>query len=152
VLASRNCQIFRHDLELHGLTKRTPMKTHQAVAAHGSTHQERYALGGMAILCRHHNDIETFAELLRTRNLIHQLCLNSSSVRDPATCPQRAQTSAKKRGSFMLRGYEGYAAVVDLGYCGRKVGCTFARKRKKPSINDQDPKSDCEYAGYFWKN
>ena len=38
----------------------------------------------MAILCRHHSEMDMCAEFLRKRKLPHQLRRNSSSVFDPA--------------------------------------------------------------------
>jgi len=47
-------------------------------------HREGHAWGDMAILCRHHSEMDMCAEFLRKRKLPHQLRRNSSSVFDPA--------------------------------------------------------------------
>ncbi|WP_439114473.1 3'-5' exonuclease [Hydrogenophaga sp.] len=49
-----------------------------------SAHREGHAWGDMAILCRHHSEMDMCAEFLRKRKLPHQLRRNSSSVFDPA--------------------------------------------------------------------
>ena len=49
-----------------------------------SAHREGHAWADMAILCRHHSEIDMCAEFLRKRKLPHQLRRNSSSVFDPA--------------------------------------------------------------------
>jgi len=49
-----------------------------------TAHREGHAWGDMAILCRHHSEMDMCAEFLRKRKLPHQLRRNSSSVFDPA--------------------------------------------------------------------
>ena len=49
-----------------------------------SAHREGHAWADMAILCRHHSEMDMCAEFLRKRKLPHQLRRNSSSVFDPA--------------------------------------------------------------------
>ncbi|WP_208300038.1 DEAD/DEAH box helicase [Aquabacterium sp. A08] len=49
-----------------------------------TAHREGHAWADMAILCRHHSEMDMCAEFLRKRNLPHQLRRNSSSVFDPA--------------------------------------------------------------------
>lgn len=49
-----------------------------------TAHREGHAWGDMAILCRHHIEMDMCAELLRKRRLPHQVRRNSSSVFDPA--------------------------------------------------------------------
>lgn len=49
-----------------------------------SAHREGHAWADMAILCRHHSEMDMCAEYLRKRKLPHQLRRNSSSVFDPA--------------------------------------------------------------------
>jgi len=46
--------------------------------------REGHAWADMAILCRHHSEMDMCAEFLRKRKLPHQLRRNSSSVFDPA--------------------------------------------------------------------
>ncbi|WP_310319060.1 NERD domain-containing protein/DEAD/DEAH box helicase [Hydrogenophaga palleronii] len=50
----------------------------------GTAHREGHAWADMAILCRHHSEMDMCAEFLRKRKLPHQLRRNSSSVFDPA--------------------------------------------------------------------
>ena len=49
-----------------------------------TAHREGHAWADMAILCRHHSEMDMCAEFLRKRKLPHQLRRNSSSVFDPA--------------------------------------------------------------------
>ena len=49
-----------------------------------TAHREGHAWADMAILCRHHSEMDMCAEFLRKRKLPHQLRRNSSSVYDPA--------------------------------------------------------------------
>ena len=49
-----------------------------------TAHREGHAWADMAILCRHHSEMDLCAEFLRKRKLPHQLRRNSSSVFDPA--------------------------------------------------------------------
>ncbi|GLS13172.1 3'-5' exonuclease [Hydrogenophaga electricum] len=49
-----------------------------------AAHREGHAWADMAILCRHHSEMDMCAEFLRKRKLPHQLRRNSSSVFDPA--------------------------------------------------------------------
>ena len=49
-----------------------------------SAHREGHAWADMAILCRHHSEMDMCAEFLRKRKLPHQVRRNSSSVYDPA--------------------------------------------------------------------
>ena len=49
-----------------------------------TVHREGHAWADMAILCRHHSEMDMCAEFLRKRKLPHQLRRNSSSVFDPA--------------------------------------------------------------------
>lgn len=49
-----------------------------------TAHREGHAWGDMAILCRHHSEMDMCAEFLRKRKLPHQVRRNSSSVFDPA--------------------------------------------------------------------
>ncbi len=49
-----------------------------------NAHREGHAWADMAILCRHHSEMDMCAEFLRKRKLPHQLRRNSSSVFDPA--------------------------------------------------------------------
>ena len=49
-----------------------------------TAHREGHAWDDMAILCRHHSEMDMCAEFLRKRKLPHQLRRNSSSVFDPA--------------------------------------------------------------------
>jgi superfamily I DNA/RNA helicase len=49
-----------------------------------TAHREGHAWGDMAILCRHHSEMDMCAEFLRKRKLPHQLRRNSSGVFDPA--------------------------------------------------------------------
>ena len=45
-----------------------------------TAHREGHAWADMAILCRHHSEMDMCAEFLRKRKLPHQLRRNSSSV------------------------------------------------------------------------
>ena len=49
-----------------------------------TAHREGHAWADMAILCRHHSEMDMCAEFLRKRKLPHQVRRNSSSVYDPA--------------------------------------------------------------------
>ncbi|MEW6464705.1 MAG: 3'-5' exonuclease [Pseudomonadota bacterium] len=49
-----------------------------------TAHREGHAWADMAILCRHHSEMDMCAEFLRKRKLPHQVRRNSSSVFDPA--------------------------------------------------------------------
>lgn len=49
-----------------------------------TAHREGHAWADMAILCRHHSEMDMCAEFLRKRKLPHQLRRKSSSVFDPA--------------------------------------------------------------------
>ncbi|WP_127805406.1 3'-5' exonuclease [Hydrogenophaga sp. NH-16] len=49
-----------------------------------TAHREGHAWADMAILCRHHSEMDICAEFLRKRKLPYQLRRNSSSVFDPA--------------------------------------------------------------------
>ena len=49
-----------------------------------SAHREGHAWADMAILCRHHSEMDMCAEFLRKRKLPHQVRRKSSSVFDPA--------------------------------------------------------------------
>lgn len=49
-----------------------------------SAHREGHAWADMAILCRHHSEMDMCAEFLRKRKLPHQLRKGTSSVYDPA--------------------------------------------------------------------
>jgi hypothetical protein len=49
-----------------------------------TAHSEGHAWADMAILCRHHSEMDMCAEFLRKRKLPHQLRKSSSSVYDPA--------------------------------------------------------------------
>lgn len=49
-----------------------------------TAHREGHAWADMAMLCRHHSEMDMCAEFLRKRKLPHQLRRNSSSVFDPA--------------------------------------------------------------------
>lgn len=49
-----------------------------------TAHREGHAWADMAILCRHHSEMDMCHEFLRKRKLPHQLRRNSSSVLDPA--------------------------------------------------------------------
>ncbi len=49
-----------------------------------TAHREGHAWADMAILCRHHSEMDLCAEFLRKRKLPHQVRRNSSSVFDPA--------------------------------------------------------------------
>jgi hypothetical protein len=49
-----------------------------------TAHRQGHAWADMAILCRHHSEMDMCAEFLRKRKLPHQLRKNSSSVFDPA--------------------------------------------------------------------
>lgn len=49
-----------------------------------TAHREGHAWADMAILCRHHSEMDMCAEFLRKRELPHQVRRNSSSVYDPA--------------------------------------------------------------------
>ena len=49
-----------------------------------TAHREGHAWTDMAILCRHHSEMDMCAEFLHKRKLPHQLPRNSSSVLDPA--------------------------------------------------------------------
>lgn len=49
-----------------------------------TAHREGHAWADMAILCRHHSEMDLCAEFLRKRKLPHQVRRNSSSVYDPA--------------------------------------------------------------------
>ncbi len=95
-----------------------------------TAHRGRNAWADMAILCRHHSEMDMCAECLRKRKLPHQLRRNSSSFYEPAhdsikvmtlhvskgleflvvvalvgaeRSPPRAKTSARKRGCSMWR-------------------------------------------------
>jgi len=49
-----------------------------------TAHREGHAWADMAILCRHHSEMDMCAEFLRKRKLPHQVRRNSSSAYDPA--------------------------------------------------------------------
>lgn len=49
-----------------------------------NAHKDGHAWADMAILCRHHSEMDMCAEFLRKRKLPHQVRRNSSSVYDPA--------------------------------------------------------------------
>lgn len=49
-----------------------------------TAHREGHAWADMAILCRHHSEMDMCAEFLRKRKLPHQVRRKSSSVYDPA--------------------------------------------------------------------
>lgn len=49
-----------------------------------TAHREGHAWADMAILCRHHSEMDMCAEFLLKRKLPHQVRRNSSSVYDPA--------------------------------------------------------------------
>lgn len=56
---------------------------HLSMGLH-TAHREGHAWADMAILCRHHSEMDMCAEFLRKRKLPHQLRRNASSVFDPA--------------------------------------------------------------------
>jgi ATP-dependent exoDNAse (exonuclease V) beta subunit len=60
------------------------MQTPKAVGAYKATRRKGNARRHMAILCRHHSEMDIYAEFLRKRKLPHQLRRNSTSVFDPA--------------------------------------------------------------------
>ena len=63
-----------------------------------AAHREGHAWADMAILCRHHSDMELCAECLRIHKLPHQLRRNSSSVFDPAHDSIKVMTLHASKG------------------------------------------------------
>jgi hypothetical protein len=63
-----------------------------------SAHREGHAWADMAILCRHHSEMDMCAEFLRKRKLPHQLRRNSSSVFDPAHDSIKVMTLHASKG------------------------------------------------------
>src|SRR5574343_241806 len=63
-----------------------------------TAHREGHAWGDMAILCRHHSEMDMCAEFLRKRKLPHQLRRNSSSVFDPARDSIKVMTLHVSKG------------------------------------------------------
>ena len=63
-----------------------------------SAHREGHAWADMAILCRHHSEMDMCAEFLRKRKLPHQLRRNSSSVFDPAHDSIKVMTRHVSKG------------------------------------------------------
>ena len=54
-----------------------------------SAHREGHAWADMAILCRHHSEMDMCHEFLNKRKLPHQVRRNSSSVYEPRTTASR---------------------------------------------------------------
>ena len=63
-----------------------------------SAHREGHVWADMAILCRHHSEMDMCAEFLRKRKLPHQLRRNSSSVYDPAHDSVKVMTLHVSKG------------------------------------------------------
>jgi ATP-dependent exoDNAse (exonuclease V) beta subunit len=63
-----------------------------------TAHREGHAWADMAILCRHHSEMDMCAEFLRKRKLPHQLRRNSSSVFDPAYDSSKVMTLHVSKG------------------------------------------------------
>lgn len=70
----------------------------QMVELLASAHREGHAWADMAILCRHHSEMDMCAEFLRKRKLPHQLRRNSSSVFDPAHDSIKVMTLHASKG------------------------------------------------------
>jgi hypothetical protein len=70
----------------------------QVVELLASAHREGHAWADMAILCRHHGEMDMCAEFLRKRKLPHQLRRNSSSVFDPAHDSIKVMTLHASKG------------------------------------------------------
>jgi hypothetical protein len=70
----------------------------QVVELLASAHREGHAWADMAILCRHHSEMDMCAEFLRKRKLPHQLRRNSSSVFDPAHDSIKVMTLHASKG------------------------------------------------------
>lgn len=63
-----------------------------------SAHREGHAWADMAILCRHHSEMDMCHEFLNKRKLPHQLRRNSSSVYDPAHDSIKVMTLHASKG------------------------------------------------------
>ena len=101
-----------------------------------TAHREGHAWADMAILCRHHSEMDMCAEFLRKRKLPHQLRRNSSSVYDPAHDSIKVMTLHVSKGlEFPVVALVGAGRMPAEGEDERKearlfyVGATRATQR-----------------------
>ncbi len=101
-----------------------------------SAHREGHAWADMAILCRHHSEMDMCAEFLRKRKLPHQLRRNSSSVFDPAHDSIKVMTLHASKGlEFPVVALVGAGRMLAEGEDEREearlfyVGATRATQR-----------------------
>ena len=101
-----------------------------------TAHREGHAWADMAILCRHHSEMDMCAEFLRKRKLPHQLRRNSSSVFDPAHDSIKVMTLHVSKGlEFPVVALVGAGRMPAEGEDGREearlfyVGATRSTQR-----------------------
>lgn len=87
------------------------LKATEAQQIDATAHREGHAWADMAILCRHHSEMDLCDEVMRQRKLPHQVRRKSSSVFDPA------HDSIKVMTLHVSKGLE--FAVVALVGAGR---------------------------------
>ena len=91
-----------------------------------SAHREGHAWADMAILCRHHSEMDMCAEFLRKRKLPHQLRRNSSSVFDPAHDSIKVMTLHVSKGlEFPVVALVGAGRMPAEGEDKRKLARLF---------------------------
>lgn len=112
------------------------MKTPKAGGPHNATRSKGQARRDMAILCRHHSEMDMSTECLRKRKLPHQLRRNSSSVFDPAHDSIKVMTLHVSKGlEFRLVALVGAGGMPAEGEDEREearlfyVGATRATQR-----------------------
>ena len=101
-----------------------------------TAHREGHAWADMAILCRHHSEMDMCAEFLRKRKLPHQVRRKSSSVYDPAHDSIKVMTLHVSKGlEFPVVALVGAGRMPAEGEDERKearlfyVGATRATQR-----------------------
>ena len=101
-----------------------------------TAHREGHAWADMAILCRHHSEMDMCAEFLRKRKLPHQVRRNSSSVYGPAHDSIKVMTLHVSKGlEFPVVALVGAGRMPAEGEDERKearlfyVGATRAMQR-----------------------